>query len=123
MIEVLEYPKGEKTPYLLFDGNKGILKIEGRCIPEFAKLFFEELNILIDKYAEKPQEILDVTINLEYFNTGSAKELMALFFKFLKFPVKITWCHEKKDEDMIDAGKDFEQILKTVLFTYQIVER
>lgn len=123
MIEILEYPAGPKTPYLFFDGNKGIFKMEGRCIPEYAKVFFEDLNLLLDKYEKNPQEILDVTVNLEYFNTISAKELILMFKKFQNFPTKVTWCHEKKDEDMIDAGTDFEDILKTVPFTYKIVER
>jgi hypothetical protein len=123
MIEILEYPEGQKTPYLLFDGNKGILKIEGKCIPEYAQLFFQNLHPLIDKYAENPQEILDVTVNLSYFNSSTARELMIIFKKFLKFPTKISWLYEKKDEDMIDAGEDFQDILKIIPFTFKVIER
>lgn len=122
MIEVLEYPKGHKTPYLFFDGNKGIFKMEGRCIPEEPKIFFEELHSLLDIYEKNPQKNLDATFNLEYFNTSSARELVSLFLRLKKFPSKITWCHEKNDTDMIESGQDFEEIIRTP-FIYKIIER
>lgn len=123
MFEILEYPEGQKTPFLFFDGNKGILKMKGKCIPEYATLFFEELNLFLDRYEKTPLEILDVTIDLEYFNTITARELINIFRKFKKFPTQITWCHEKNDTDMIDAGQDFNEILGTIPFTFKIVER
>lgn len=123
MIEILEYPEGQKTPYLLFDGNKGILKIEGKCIPEYAPVFFKELHPLIDKYAENPQKILDVTINLSYFNSSTARELIIIFKKFKNFPTKITWFYEEKDEDMLDSGEDFQDILRPIPFTFKIIKR
>ena len=122
MIEILEIPKGPKTPYLFFDGNKGILNIEGRCIPEEPKTFFKELHEVLDRYEKDPKNILNITINLEYFNTASARELVTLFLRFKKFPAKITWCHEKKDQDMIESGQDFEEIMRTP-FIYKIIER
>ena len=116
---ILEYPAGQKTPYLLFDGDKGTLKIEGRCIPEFAQLFFEDLNKLIDDYSSP----LSVSINLEFFNTATAKELVTLFNKFKKFPTTVNWLYEKDDEDMIGAGNDFAEIFKDIKFTYTEIER
>ena len=40
VFEILEYEATPKTPHVYFNGNKGILNIEGRCIPEDASKFF-----------------------------------------------------------------------------------
>jgi len=122
-MEVIRYSAEDRTPYVFFDGDKGILDIEGRCVPEDAKQFFKELQKQLDIYGETPSKNLDVTINLEYFNTATAKELMAMMYKFKNFPTTVTWCHELKDQDMIDVGKDFEEILGTVPFIFKEVER
>ena len=122
-METLKYSAEDRTPYVFFDGDRGVLTMRGRCIPEDAPGFFSELNELVDKYQTDPQEILEATFDLEYFNTASAKELMRLFYKFKNFPSHVIWCHEKGDNDMIDVGKDFEDILGDVPFTFQEVER
>ena len=122
-MEVLRHSAQDRTPYLLFDGDKGELVMRGRCIPEDAKDFFKDLHNLMQEYEKNPQKILEATFDLEYFNTATAKELMSLLYRFKKFPSHVTWCHEMKDRDMIDVGKDFEEILQTVPFTFQEVER
>jgi hypothetical protein len=122
-MKFLEIEQTPKTPYILFDGRIGLLKIEGRCIPEDAKEFFKDLQESLDEYEKDPKEIFNLIVNLEYFNTTTSRELMAIFYHLPKFPSKVLWCHEKNDSDMIEIGEDFEQILKTVPFTFQIIER
>lgn len=122
-MKFLEIEQTSKTPYILFDGRIGLLKIEGRCIPEDAKGFFKDLQESLDEYDKDPKEIFNFIINLEYFNTVTARELMNIFYHLQKFPSKVLWCHEKKDSDMIEAGQDFQEILKTVPFEFKIIER
>jgi hypothetical protein len=65
---------------------------------------------------------LNLTINLEYFNTKTAK-LMIRMLDILKkviasgFKVYVTWIYEDGDEDMKDAGSDYEELTK-LKFTF-----
>jgi len=122
-MKFLEIEQTPKTPHIFFDGRIGLLKIEGRSILEDAKDFYKDLQESLDEYEKDPKEMFNLIINLEYFNTASARELMKIFNHLPKFPSKVLWCHEKKDPDMIEAGHDFEQILKTVPFEFKIIER
>ena len=62
IFEILEYEATPKTPHVYFNGNKGILNIEGRCIPEDASKFFEELHSFLDRYQISKLSIKDVCI-------------------------------------------------------------
>jgi hypothetical protein len=122
-MKFLEIEQTPKTPYILFDGRLGILKIEGRCIPEDAIEFFKDLQESLGEYEKDPKEILNLIINLEYFNTATARELMGIFRHLSNVNSKVIWCHEIKDTDMVEAGQDFEQLFKTIPFTFKVIER
>ena len=112
IFEILEYEATPKTPHVYFNGNKGILNIEGRCIPEDASKFFEELHSFFDRYRKSPNYLLKMSVYLEYFNTASARELMKLFRRLEEFPSEIAWYYDKGDIDMLEAGNDFYEILQ-----------
>ena len=114
----------KETPRVLFDGNKGILKIKGKSISEDPRDFYKEIIDGINEYKKSPKGTLEVTIDLEYFNTPSALMILHLFRKLKKaVNFKVIWVYEKDDEDMQQAGEDFEDILKTVFFEYNEIER
>ena len=111
------YLCGSKTlPTINYDEMKGVIEISGRSIsPEVESYFDEFLPYLTDCIQKKPMNI-EVSINLEYFNTKSAHLLLSMFNVLKKyinnngFVTVIKWYYEKEDEDIFDAGKDYEEM-------------
>lgn len=108
------------TPEILFDGNSGILKISGRSIPEGPKKLYDEVIDGIEEYAKDPQNLLTVTIDFEFFNTATARELLRIFRKLneYNFGVRIIWVFEEGDDDMEEAGLDYEEMIEGLKFEF-----
>lgn len=102
-----------KTPHISFDAEKGSLEIKGRSIPENALEFYRPLIEWVEKYASQSKPETNVHIQLEYFNTSSSKCLLDLFKKLetIGNKVIINWYYEQDDEDMLEAGEDYEAII------------
>lgn len=97
-----------KTPHI-YEEN-GDLCVWGVIIPENPTEIFAKLNNIVStKYAENHK--LKIHFSLGYFNTSSAKFLYN-FFKKLKGNegITIVWHYEADDEDILDSGKEFEEI-------------
>ncbi len=106
-----------KTPTVKFDAEKGIVEIKGRSIPENSVEFYNPLVEWLEEYAKSPQSLTQVNIQLEYFNTSSSKCILDVFKKLetifkSKNDVIINWYYEEDDEDMLEAGEDYQSILK-----------
>ena len=56
---------------------------------------------------------VDVSIRLEYFNTSSSKCLMDLLKRVEQSAAEATvlWYYEEDDEDMLEAGEDYDAII------------
>jgi len=105
-----------KTPSVHFDSASGILQLKGRSIPENSIEFYKPLVEWLDEYASKPQPKTAVNIQLEYFNTSSSKCLLDLFKKLESMhkggsDIMIKWYYEEDDEDMLEAGEDYQSII------------
>ncbi len=105
-----------KTPEVTFVASKGVLSLKGRSIPENSIDFFKPLHDWIDEYFKNPNESTRVEIKLEYFNTSSSKSMLDLFkkmesFNSLSSEIVINWFYEEDDEDMLEAGEDYQAIL------------
>jgi len=107
-----------KTPTISFDANTGIIEIKGRSIPENSIEFYKPLVDWLDKFADVAQGVVNVNIQLEYFNTSSSKCILDVFKKLENLQNKnraqvvINWYYEEDDEDMLEAGEDYQSILK-----------
>jgi hypothetical protein len=106
-----------KTPEVKFDSTIGVLELKGRSIPENSIEFYKPLNDWIESYGTTPCGETIVDIKLEYFNTSSSKCILDLFKKLEQIngkgtEVKINWYFEEEDEDMEEAGEDYQAIIK-----------
>jgi len=105
-----------KTPTVNFDANEGRLELKGRSIPENSVEFYNSLNEWIENYGKAPQKVTIFDVKLEYFNTSSSKCILDLF-KLLEgingkgTEVKVNWYFEEDDEDMEEAGEDYQAII------------
>lgn len=109
--------KGEaKTPTVNFNFENGSLLISGRSIPENSVEFYEPIIDWLDEYKSSKGEGLKMDIKLEYFNTSSSKCILDLFKKLeelneAKKAIAVQWYFEEDDEDMEEAGQDFQAII------------
>ena len=117
-MEALSIDISPKTPLVEFNAQEGQLEFRGRSIPENSIEFYTPIFEWIDKYSIQPKEETKVNIQLEYFNTSSSKCLLDIFKKLQylhinnKSKVIVTWFYEEDDEDMLEAGEDYQAIIK-----------
>lgn len=102
-----------KTPTVNFIAQEGVLDIKGRSIPENSIEFYKPLIDWIESYSKSPQSKTTVNIQLEYFNTSSSKCILDLFKKLeaVNNEIVINWYYEEDDEDMLEAGEDYDAII------------
>ncbi len=96
----------------------GMLKIRGRSIHENVADFFMPVEDWITEYIENPAELTCVEMNLEYFNSASAKVFIHLLELLKHVSLKngkyiYNWYYEEGDEDILERGEYFASILDT----------
>ena len=118
-METLSLQGSPKTPTVEMNAENGVIEIKGRSIPENSIDFYRPVVEWLDAYAESPAKITEVNIQLEYFNTSSSKCILDVFKKLENVfkknnekGVTINWYYEEDDEDMLEAGEDYQSILK-----------
>lgn len=103
----------EKTPSVALSSN-GVLKIEGRSIPEDAAKFFKPI---LDWTSEFTADDIRVDIKLEYFNTSSSKFILEMLRLLENNPnnnnnnILVNWFYEEGDLDVLESGQYFESII------------
>jgi hypothetical protein len=110
------------TPTVKF-GTDGRLLMEGRSLPEDVAKFYQPL---VEWSAMLTAEVVKMDINLEYINSASAKKILELL-KVLDANNNIKefiviWHYEKDDEDVLENGQIFEELLRKAVFRYQEYE-
>jgi hypothetical protein len=126
-MEAITFEGTAKTPTVKFDAGNGIFEIKGRSIPENSIEFYKPLVDWLDEYGKGPRELTQVNVQLEYFNTSSSKCILDVFKKLEtihkgKNEVIINWYYEEDDEDMLEAGEDYESIIRVPFKMIEIVE-
>ena len=116
-----------KTPSIKFEPSKGFLEIKGRSIPENSIEFYKPLIEQLEAYSNTPQSNTNVVIQLEYFNTSSSKCILDVFKKLVSInnkgsQVLVNWHYEEDDEDMLEAGEDYQAIINVPFKMDQISE-
>ena len=113
-----------KTPTVDFNHDTGVLALKGRSIPENSIEFFNPLSDWLEVYGVTPQKATRMEVRLEYFNTSSSKCILDLFKRLERLngtvtEVQVIWYFEKDDEDMEEAGEDYQAI---VGLPFEIIE-
>lgn len=124
-MEVLEdlYLEGTKTsPSVMFNKN-GMLKIEGRAMPDNAIRSFEPLAEWISEL-NCNSVVFDIV--LEYLNTAASMQLFSLIRTLEQNcsiqELVVHWHYEEDDEDHFETGHLFEEKLNRTKFKYLCFE-
>jgi hypothetical protein len=106
------------TPAIQFSTD-GRMLIEGRSLPEDVNKFYLPLT---DWAISLTAEVVKLDINLEYLNSASTKKMLE-FLKVLDANNHIktfivNWHYESDDEDTLENGQIFEELLRKAQFKY-----
>jgi hypothetical protein len=112
-MENLQIAGSSKTPEITFDASNGTLIIAGRSIPENSIEFYKPLLLWMENFSKTNPEQTLLQVKLEYFNTSSSKCLLDIFKKLetIGGKTQVEWYYEQDDEDMLEAGEDYEAII------------
>lgn len=114
------------TPYVHMNYETGHIQMKGVSHPENVFTFYNPIYEAIRSFGRVPTNEVVIDFALEYFNTSSARSLF-MFFKEVKklntFGKKITvnWHYEEDDEDMMETGEDFQELV-SIPFNFVAVE-
>lgn len=102
------------TPLVVLDAHKEYLLIKGRSSPENAIGFYGLLEDRIQQYKLSGKPKLNVKLELDYFNTSSAKCLFQLIKNLESLQhsgalVNVYWCFHEDDLDLQETGEDFNE--------------
>lgn len=105
-----------KTPKVDFEISSGILEVEGRSIPENSTEFYKPIFEWLDSYVSSPSSSTVFNFKLEYFNTSSSKCILDVLRKLEQLHksgknVVVNWYYEEDDEDMMEAGENYQRIV------------
>jgi hypothetical protein len=129
-MEVLNLELTDNTPKVVLDPVNHALEFEGDSRPEDVQKFFQPIMNWLNDYEAFTKTAGDISLNanfkLEYFNSSSAKYIMDIILKLGKIaePANVTlninWHYDEMDEDMLDAGEEFEDMLD-VEFNFVVI--
>lgn len=114
------------TPEVLINSDDHILLIKGRSSPENSVAFYDQVKRGINNYFENEQH-LEVHFMFEYFNTSSSKSIFEVI-KLLKKhksvgkSVQFNWVYESYDDDMMETGEDYADLLSVNMNMVEVEE-
>jgi len=107
-----------RTPEIIFSASGCTVK--GECYPEdITELSKPVMKKLAKDLAQS--DAYSINIELHYFNSSSAKFLFDVF-EFLDNAasqgkeIEVTWFYRQDDDSMEEAGGEFQEDIKNVLF-------
>lgn len=114
-MEELRILPTKNTPEIILN-PQGIIRIKGRSIHENVTDFFEPVEDWISAYITVPADITSVDMNLEYFNSASAKVFIHILQKITYVTLKhkkfvFNWYYEDGDDDILERGEYFASVL------------
>ncbi len=117
-METFYIEAGKYTPEVLFRPESNVFYIIGNSYPENPLPFYQRVFEWFNSYFVSLEMMNEITIHieLEYFNTATAKQIAKLFRIIENNPagdrVTIKWCYNSTDTDMLETGERFKRLSK-----------
>jgi len=120
---ILPGNESHTLPIIVYEEMQGTIHLKGRSISSEVDQYFDDfLPYLQENLVKNPMPVA-ITMEIEYFNTKTAKIFIKFFDIIKKYVVdkglgySVTWIVEEGDEDMREAAEDYEQLTR-LKFTY-----
>src|SRR3954468_11415162 len=107
----------EETPTVELNSETGKYEIKGRSFPEDVVAYYEPIIRWFTELGNSdPSGDLTFDLKLEYFNTASSKMILEVLntLEMLKTKgrnVQINWYYLNSDEDMMEAGEEYAELV------------
>jgi SiaC family regulatory phosphoprotein len=126
-MQKLYIPPTSITPEVNFSPKENLFVIRGTSAPEDVRALYypviEWTKILIDDILEgelaqfSATSPLNLQIDLDYFNSSSAKFLFDIFTELKRLPeagipVNVDWFFDHEDADQKEAGEDIANLVE-----------
>ncbi len=116
--------ESEDNPSVFCDAEKGIIEMEGRSLPENVDSFYNPVIEWVKKYIENPRNKTTAEFGFVYLNSSSSKKILEILMHLKKVmpdkKLSVIWNYRQDDEDMLEEGRDFEQMTK-LKFDYKAI--
>jgi hypothetical protein len=114
-MENLIIPKTNKTPEIEFSVN-GKLLISGRGMAVDPKIFHKPAVEWVDNYLKNPSSVTEISITLEYIQTGDVRIITEILRKCSSLSAKnhkvvINWYYEWGDDDQKEMGESLSRLI------------
>ena len=105
-----------KNPQIVLNNEKGLIEMKGSSVMEDAKAFYDPIMKWLYEYISQPKDTL-VNVDLEYFNTSSAKVLLIIFKTLSTIQssgckIHVNWHYDEDDEEIFESGSSFSAMSK-----------
>ena len=106
----------DDSPFVLLDQENNQFEISGKSLPEDVVDFYQPILDWFATYRSAPNAKTEFNFKLIYFNTASSKLILDIFMIFEEMveeghEVIIKWLSLQSDEDMQEAGKEYEEMV------------
>ena len=111
-MEDLTITATELGPEIVLE-KTGKVSISGRSMAEDSSAYYKEVHEWVQQYIEKlGSESITVEIELSYFNSSSAKQLLKLLMsiKNANLSVTVNWFYPENSQILLDRGKELSEI-------------
>lgn len=115
-METLRIEATDDNPQVLLDQEDSQFEISGKSLPEDVVDFYKPVMDWLKEYRKKPNAKTEFNLKMIYFNTASSKQIMDILMIFEEMveeghEVVVRWHSKKTDEDMQEAGQEYEEML------------
>jgi hypothetical protein len=115
-METLKIEATDDSPQVLLDQEDSQFEISGKSLPEDVVDFYQPVMDWLKEYRKKPNAKTEFNLRMIYFNTASSKQIMDILMVLEEMveeghEVVVKWHSRKSDEDMQEAGQEYEEML------------
>lgn len=101
----------ELGPEIILE-TKGSIKITGKSRMEDASSYYKEAHNWLSEYLKSNNQPITVELNLSYFNSSSAKQLLKLLMDIdSKGSGKVIWIYPANNDTLLERGQELEVML------------
>jgi hypothetical protein len=111
------------SPKVILDPEKEVFEISGESRPPDVAAFYSGILSWFDEYSrvminsKSETEAIAFNLDLEYFNSSSAKYILDLCKKIAgvssgEKQINVRWHYEQDDTDMLEAGQEMSRMSK-----------
>jgi len=115
MLEPIIIKETEYSPEIILNQNENIFQIKGKSLMEDANSFYLPVIAWAQNYVQNPNNETEIEIDLEYYNSTSARRIVKFLLEFEKIKqqkAKIIWKYTEGDNMLLKRGLELQQTMK-----------